>query len=179
MLYQGNMRLMDEAQDVMPNLRMLLVYDHERLERLFEGILAACEADSVQEIAHEWRVFENGLQQHLALEEAHIFPEFIKVDAVETAILAREHAEIRQKLDEFGLAVDLHCARTEAVSSFIQALKAHAMREDALMYRWAQANLGRTKQARIRVRLRETIRRFLGRGGPQVRGNTSEQQHSV
>jgi hemerythrin-like domain-containing protein len=134
------------------DLRDLLNREHHQIEVLFEELIAACRADASDEVRRLWDAFDGALQSHFDLEEQHIFPEVSRVDPKEVAALVREHGQLRAKLLELGIGVDLHLIRTEAVVDFIAALKAHARREDALMYRWAQANLPEDAQARIRAR---------------------------
>jgi hemerythrin superfamily protein len=135
------------------NLRTLLREDHDRLDRLFEQVLSVFEADARDEAARLWTEFERGLLAHFELEEQHIIPELAKVNAGEARELFDEHARLRAKLGELGIGVDLHLTRGEAVADFIATLRAHAGREDALMYRFARTSLPETKQAILRARL--------------------------
>lgn len=140
------------------DLRTLLAQDHARLEQLFDRLLAAFRADDRDEVATLWSAFDVGLEAHMELEEERILPEFAKVDSLEAAALAREHVAIRNLLNELGIGVDLHSTKAEAVERFIFRLREHAKREDALMYRWACANLQDAVQTSIRTRLLATLR---------------------
>jgi hemerythrin-like domain-containing protein len=120
---------------------------------LFEKVLTAFEADAQDEAARLWTAFERGLRAHFELEELHILPELAKVDAAESAALLAEHAQLRSKLGELGVGVDLHLTRQGAVADFIATLKAHAAREDALMYRFAQTSMPERTRATLRSRL--------------------------
>jgi hemerythrin-like domain-containing protein len=135
------------------DLRTLLREDHDRLDNLFEQVFSVFEADARDEAVRLWTEFERGLQAHFELEEQCILPELAKVDAAEASELIREHARLRAKLGELGIGVDLHLTRDEAVADFIATLRAHAGREDALMYRFAQSSLPGTTQAALRARL--------------------------
>ena len=53
------------------------------------------------------------------------------------AIIA-EHANIRATVADLGLSLDLHLLRSEAVENFVQQLKAHARRENEMLYAWAR-----------------------------------------
>lgn len=132
------------------SLRAELKGDHERLRALFDKTVAAFQANERTDAAHLWSEFDAALQRHLELEERHILPLFAQVDPKETASLAHEHEEIRRKLLELGVGVDLHLARADRVEAFVRALEDHAAREDALMYRWAQANLPKSAEAAVR-----------------------------
>ncbi|HEX6241301.1 MAG TPA: hemerythrin domain-containing protein, partial [Polyangiales bacterium] len=66
---------------------------------------------------------------------------FAETNAAEAAALRREHHLIRDKLLQLGVGVDLHVTRHAQVEEFVRELRAHAKREDDLMYRWAEAQL--------------------------------------
>jgi len=132
---------------------MLLVKDHARLKRLFAELVVAFRAGDREQCAALWNALDSGLELHMALEERLILPEFAKVDPVEAAALTREHVAIRASLTELGIGVDLHCTNVELVERFLRVLEDHAKREEALMYRWARANLPQGALATIRSRL--------------------------
>jgi len=141
------------ATQTQRDLRTLLREDHDRLDEPFEQVLSVFEADARNEAARLWTEFERGLLAHFELEEQPILPELAKVNAVEASELLHEHARLRAKLGELGIGVDLHLTRDEAVADFIATLRAHAGREDALMYRFAQTSLPERTQAILRARL--------------------------
>jgi hemerythrin-like domain-containing protein len=120
---------------------------------MFEQVLSVFEADARDEAVRLWTEFERGLQAHFELEEQYILPELAKADAAEASELIQEHARLRAKLGELGIGVDLHLTRDEAVADFIATLRAHAGREDALMYRFAQSSLPGTTLVALRARL--------------------------
>lgn len=125
------------------DLRALLKSDHRRLEELFGELVAAFRAGDRDEAAALWNAFESSLEEHMALEERHILPELAKVDAPEASALVREHQAIRGALSELGVGADLHCTNADTVERFARTLREHARREEALMYRWAEAHLSR------------------------------------
>jgi hypothetical protein len=128
-------------------LRHRLTQDHVRLEQLFEELRAAFDADAPQDAARLWGELELGLGAHMDFEERHVLPAFRSVDRRETDDLLREHELIRRRLIELGVGVDLHLLRAEVVADFIALLRAHASREDALLYRWAECALPAPMQA--------------------------------
>jgi hemerythrin-like domain-containing protein len=139
------------------DLRRMLSADHERLERLFIELIAAFEADAREDVACLWSEFDVGLRTHLQLEEQHIFPEFGKAHAAEVAALLRDHELIRAQLLELGVGVDLHITNDERVERFIDRLRAHAAREDALMYQWAAHQLPPEADSPIRGWLQKVL----------------------
>jgi hypothetical protein len=142
---------MSQPEPVSPlqraGLRSQLTRDHERLERLFEVLIAAFDADARQDAARLWGELERGLSAHMDFEERHVLPAFCAVDRVEAEDLLREHHLIRCRLTDLGVGVDLHLLRVEVVADFIALLRAHARREDALLYRWAERELPASEQA--------------------------------
>lgn len=145
------------------DLRRMLSADHERLERLFVELIAAFEADARDDVARLWSEFDVGLRTHLQLEEQHIFPEFGRTHAAEVAALLRDHEHIRAQLLELGVGVDLHVTNDERVERFIDRLRSHAAREDALMYQWAARELHPEADSSIRGWLHKVLARAPGR----------------
>jgi hypothetical protein len=142
---------MSQPENVPPlpstGLRQRLAGDHERLDQLFEALRAAFDADAPQDAARLWGELDRGLGAHMDFEERHVLPAFRAVDQREADDLLREHELIRRRLIEFGVGVDLHLLRVEVVADFIALLRAHARREDALLYRWAERELPAAAQS--------------------------------
>jgi hemerythrin-like domain-containing protein len=156
------------------SLRALLARDHEQLDRLFEELLNALRGDAREEALRLWSQFEEGLARHMEFEEKSILPALQKLEPKEAQDLLDEHAKIRARLAELGVGVDLHLIRPEIVSEFIEQLRRHARREDALCYRWAERHLGESERDRlagaleaaqaVRQRLSELRRRAKSSG---------------
>ncbi|HEX2685563.1 MAG TPA: hemerythrin domain-containing protein [Kofleriaceae bacterium] len=113
---------------------------HERLDRLFGRLLDALESNA-PDVRELWTELDHGLLAHMEAEERFVLPAFARFDHEEAIALLREHGGIREQLLELGVAVDLHCIRFEQSREFIQRLRAHAAREDKLLYRWADSRL--------------------------------------
>jgi hemerythrin-like domain-containing protein len=122
-------------------LRGLLVREHERLDRLFDELLSALQGDARADVARLWSEFDESLTRHMAFEEQRLLPAFEAVDPREAAALVAEHAQIRRKLLDLGIGVDLHLTRADVVNEFVELLRRHAQREDELLYRWAEKEL--------------------------------------
>jgi hemerythrin-like domain-containing protein len=144
---------MPKINDTPEGLRALLARDHRELDQLFDALPNALRADAREDALRLWAAFDDGLCRHMALEERHILPVLGQQDAEEVARLSREHDEIRAKLAELGVDVDLHTISAQMVSDFIGQLRSHAQREEALAYRWAEANLPVAEQQKIRTGL--------------------------
>ena len=146
---------MTHPKDVPPfllhaDLRGELIRDHERLEQLFCELRAAFDGDAREDAARLWTDLDRGLSAHLEFEERHVLPAFRAVDSLEVEGLLREHDLIRRRLTELGIGVDLHAVRAEIVADFIALLRAHARREEDLLYRWAERELPLSAQAKFR-----------------------------
>jgi hemerythrin-like domain-containing protein len=137
-----------------PGLRILLVRDHERLERLFVKLLDAFREGDPADLRAMWSRFETGLSAHLAAEERYLMPLFARVEPGEAAALLAEHGGFRRKLNDLGVGVDLHAVKLDVAQEFVEALRAHAHREDRLLYRWAERELEQSGQ--------EAVERELG-----------------
>lgn len=114
---------------------------HEALSRLGERVLQAARDDLGPELHALWCELESKLLAHLEAEERFILPAFARVDREEAVALVREHGTIRELVIELGVAVELHYARLAPFERLAEFLRAHAAREEALLYRWAATML--------------------------------------
>jgi hypothetical protein len=114
--------------------------NHERLEALYQRLMDAMAAGAPDARAL-WTELDHGLLAHIEAEERYVLPAFARVDAAAARELLQEHGKIRQELLELGIAMDLHAIRYERSEEFIRMLRAHAWREDNLLYRWADERL--------------------------------------
>jgi hemerythrin len=115
----------------------LLLVDHRRLEQLSVQLQAAFDADAREDTQQLWTELDRSLEAHFRVEERLLCPRFGNIDATETRALAAEHRLLREQLAELGVGVDLKLVRAEVAKGFLAMLRAHAEREDALLYRWA------------------------------------------
>ena len=130
----------------MKNPKELLLADHARLDKLFAELLAMFKSEDNDAIDRAWTAFDEGLTSHLDAEEKHILPLFRQVDAKEADAILAEHAGFREKLASLGVMVDLHAVDTKIAAEFVAGLRAHAHREDRLMYTWADEHLGKPER---------------------------------
>jgi hemerythrin superfamily protein len=122
-------------------IRAHFLADHQRLEVVFERVLAAFADDDREAVAAEWTQFDSALLSHMDAEERTLIPRLFRVDPRSARALLHEHAHIRSRLAELAAGVDLHMVRQEMARAFIEALRAHARSEERLLYRWADAYL--------------------------------------
>lgn len=104
----------------------------EALERLIEAF-----ATGDHEVARTaFRDFDVRLAAHLALEDEVLLPVFATVNAAEAATIAADHRAIRAKVDGLAIGSDLHLVKLPAIRRLAEDLRAHAEREDAILYPW-------------------------------------------
>jgi hemerythrin-like domain-containing protein len=129
------------AERVMPRrgefIHVMLSEDHAHLERLLQELVARVRQGDRATLRGDWQRFERELTSHMELEEQEILPSFQREHPAEARAIRDEHARIRAGLTEMGIDLDLHCLRAERVEAFIELLRAHARREEALFYPWA------------------------------------------
>ena len=120
-----------EAAELLPEHHRVL---DERLDRI---VIEAQVCDAV-ELRAAWSDFERELLRHLEYEEAEVLPGFARDNPAEARAILAEHANIRATAADLGLSLDLHLLRSEAVENFVHQLKAHARRENEMLYAWAR-----------------------------------------
>ena len=150
----------DPATD---DLRTLLGREHTYLNALFENIVDAFDTNNSSWCAECFGELEQRLEGHMRLEEEQIFPGLQRVDPVEADALREQHARIRTQLASLAVGVDLHTAQATAIHDLVRVLREHASREDALAYRWADANLDAPSHAKLQTRVRERISSLVER----------------
>ena len=123
------------------SLESMLAGDHHRLDRAFERIVTRAQGGDFQQIEAEWSTFQNALLDHLDAEERHLLPALAKDRPAEAQALYDDHARIRVRLLQLGLDLDLHCLSAERVEAFVEALRAHAHREENVFYPWVDRQL--------------------------------------
>ena len=124
------------------SLESMLAGDHYRLELAFQTLVTRAQGGDFQQLESEWFGFQGALLRHLDAEEKNLIPALAKDRPGEAQTLLDEHANIRVKLLELGVDLDLHCLRVERVEAFVDALRAHAHREENTFYPWVDRQMG-------------------------------------
>lgn len=140
-LHRGMTKQAPANAPATPTSSEVLLHDHARLDQLFAALIEAFRADARGDCNRLWTEFDTGINAHLAYEEKCLFPTFQSVDANEAASLLREHHEIRALVNELGIGVDLHMINAAVVEALVEKLRAHAKREESILYRWANGNV--------------------------------------
>ncbi|HXJ19066.1 MAG TPA: YceI family protein [Polyangia bacterium] len=131
------------------SIQTILRNDHQRIRGLLEEIVALASEQDPHDFRETWKTFELDLLTHMHAEEVHVFRAFRHAEPAETKRLMDEHERIRDHLTEVAIALDLHSLRADQVSALAEEVRAHAAREDAVVYPWAARELGKVVQAQI------------------------------
>jgi outer membrane lipoprotein SlyB len=125
------------------DVETLLRADHDKLEKLAATILESIVAGDRSEVGGTMEVMQSAVTAHLAEEERELLPAYAEHAPQDAQAILDDHAAIRAALAEFDMETDLHLLRADAVKAFLERLRAHAARENAGLYRWAE-----TREAR-------------------------------
>jgi len=131
------------------SIQTTLGHDHDRLDRLFRSILYAMDSTDPTDLRAAWMAFEGELERHLDTEDREILPLFARSRPREAGVLKEEHRQIRARLLDLGVDLDLHSLSRDRVRAFADTLRTHARHEDALFYPWASRHLGAAAVASV------------------------------
>jgi Hemerythrin HHE cation binding domain len=143
--------------------RLLLADHHREIEAACRALLACTYADDPFQLIAQYRAFEHAVLDHLAAEEEVILPGYAEAAPAGARAIRADHAALRQQLLAVGVEVELHFVRAETVCRLIDQLNAHAAREDASMYPWAQLHLPLPAKRRLFVRIGRSLRALARR----------------
>lgn len=147
----------------MTTIRTTFQQDHQRLDALFEDLLNRMHVNDAAAAGEAWTAFDAGLAGHLEAEESFMIPIFQRGDPAEAAAILAEHAKIRSLVAQLGMMLDIHALREDTVKELVDFLRAHAAREEAALYRWADTELPEAPKISLVKRLDETRRAALAR----------------
>jgi hypothetical protein len=139
------------------NPRILLETDHRELDGRLDRLILLLREDDPGAAIKAWRSFEEALLAHFDVEEMYVLPKLEEDDGPEARALRSEHDSIRRTLGELGLAFELHTIRAEMFNTFCERLRAHAEREESLLYKHAERHLPVSIARSIYQRLRGAI----------------------
>lgn len=120
-------------------VRDQLLIEHRRLDALYEQLMDAFAANSREDTQTGWTELSLALEAHFDVEERHLFPPYSEVNPDEVKGLQAEHRRLGGLLAELGVGVDLKLVRHGVAKAFIASLRAHALREERLLYRWVDS----------------------------------------
>ncbi|MDF2692103.1 MAG: Universal stress protein family [Labilithrix sp.] len=139
-LNQGDRSLVDVDQEL-SSTAALLRSEHQRFERVYDELLASYRSGDWNDVQARWLELESGLEAHIALEEERVFPMFQWANRAEYDALIADHAELRRVLSVLGVNIELHAVPERDAAKLIDRLRAHAEREEQVLYPWIEATL--------------------------------------
>lgn len=111
--------------------------DHEQLEELLLALAEATDAPDWDALEASWDALEARLLGHMEAEERGVLPLLDASHPAEVQHLLTEHAQLRGRIFELGIAIELHLARKPEVLALIDELRRHASEKDESIYRLA------------------------------------------
>lgn len=112
--------------------------DHEALEALAQSVMKNLVEGDHAHVAAAVGELQSRVTAHLETEERELLDDYAKDAPEDARELVLEHGVIRKVLAELDVAVDLHLVRADAIDAFLRVLRAHSLREDQGLYRWAE-----------------------------------------
>jgi len=140
--------------------RLLFADHHHEIESAYRALLAATYTDDPRELITQFRSFEHEILEYIGAEEEVILPAYEHYVPVDAQALRTDHEKIRERLTRIGVECDLHAIRADTLKELIAELRAHAAREDAKMYPWAQVHLPLDTRRALFVRLGSSMQRL-------------------
>ena len=138
-----------------------LSQDHRELAALLECLSQAAEASDRQALNATWAELEPRLIRHMEAEERYLLPLVQADHPAETKRTLLEHAQIRDRIAELGVAVELHAVRSSDIQALIELLRAHSKREDEELYVLAGNKASVAVEHRILATLKTVVRSAL------------------
>lgn len=122
---------------------------HGALDAACLELMGAAHSADPRALAQRWREVERDLLEHMAAEEQLMLPEYGEHDPDVARALRNEHTALRDHMFELGVAVQFHALRWEALQYFVDELRAHARREELILYRWAEDHIDPDARERL------------------------------
>lgn len=136
-----------------PPIGHLLDQHHREIEEACLALLSAGFVGDPSELARRWSEIEHQLCDHMMAEEHFLFPSYQHAEPENAQDLRNQHARLREQVLEIGVAVQLHTVCMDQLQAFAAALRAHAQREEASLYRWADRHVSNDERHRMRDHL--------------------------
>lgn len=134
-------------------LALLLPDHHRRLQACTRELMTAAYADDPRALCERWIELEAELLDHMAAEEEVILPAYAEHEPLDAAEILADHTRMRDLALSIGIAIELHEITAAQLGQLAAALDAHALQEDAGMYRWAQHHLPEVAQQLVMARI--------------------------
>ncbi len=149
------------------SITTFLSADHERLTKLWEGTLAAVDAEDFNAVHSRAAAFIAGLRRHISMEEQILFPAIEdktgERDFGPTWAMRQEHREIEHALDRLGrlVTVEERWTAIQAIEGqeidLTALLRSHDGKEEAVLYPMADQILGASAAKDLVARMRTEV----------------------
>jgi surfactin synthase thioesterase subunit len=111
--------------------------DHVELEQALSDLSTYAHTGESEPMRMAFSIVERELREHIEAEELLVLSRFAGVHLADAVQLRQDHALILERLENLGVALDLHNLRAEMVDAFVALLRAHAAHEERVLYKWA------------------------------------------
>lgn len=125
----------------------LMGQHYREIEETCLAVLGAGLADDPRDLVQCWSAVEHQLVDHMMAEERFLLPSYQRTDPETAQALRDQHARLRDRASEIGIAIQLHTIRCEQLEDFVAELRAHARDEEASLYRWADRQLAQEQHS--------------------------------
>lgn len=157
------LRAMDTSTKRHGRLREQLSAEHGELAGAFRELENASESGDPKTVLAAFRELDALLREHMDHEDEALLPALASRHPDEVRAIERQHAELRARLDELGVAAELHTLRDVQLRELIGLLEAHARREEEGLYRFADAELDAPARKAVASRALSRARALAGR----------------
>jgi iron-sulfur cluster repair protein YtfE (RIC family) len=148
-------------------INTFLSADHERLTELWEGTLAAVDAEEFNNVHSRAAAFIAGLRRHIGMEEQILFPAIEQKtgerDFGPTWAMRQEHRQIEHALDRLRslLTVEERWTAIQAIEGqevdLTALLRSHDAKEEAVLYPMADQILGAAEAKELVARMKTEV----------------------
>lgn len=114
----------------------LLRREHARLERLYGDFLGAYRTGEWSRVREGWSTLEAAIREHIKIEQRDVLPSFRAIQPAEAARLSADHDTMLRLTDAIAMAIELHAFPAADARELIARIRAHAAREEVLLYPW-------------------------------------------
>jgi hemerythrin superfamily protein len=122
-------------------LRDRMADDHQRIQALFERLIELLSDGDWDAANNFFTDFERRMLSHIDGEERYMLPHLQRDDPFEAAAVLEEHRRIREHISDLGVQLELHSVRQDHAQKLFDLHRAHAAREERVLYRWADGTL--------------------------------------
>ncbi len=113
--------------------------EHAAFSARFDDLCERARSGDWRIVDEVWDGFVRDVEAHFNFEESAVFP-LLRVSssggATVTQRLLDQHGEIRRRLAELGVGIQLHCVDEGVIAALVANLREHAATENEQLYPW-------------------------------------------